>query len=101
MIVTVIGVLTEADDDAHARRGLQRALPHLMRLWAQTDSDHEPEEVALLVYSPGSFSAANAGPVRDLMPVVSPGVRLAFSMSDDPEASQSRFFVTSHAPNWS
>ena len=101
MIVTVIGVLAETQDDAHLKRGMRKALPHLMRLWTQTHPDAQPSKVFFLAYSPGHYSPAEAGPVRDLMPEVPSGARVSFSMTSDPEAAQSPFCLwDAYTPNW-
>jgi hypothetical protein len=76
-------------------------MPTLAKLWRQTYTDL-PETYYLLVHEEGAYDHGQSGPVRRLNPSAfakgSGSVPIICTMTDDPEAGQSKYCVWKIGP---
>jgi hypothetical protein len=94
---TVITYSEAAPSDRDAARHLAGpVVPTLVKFWRDTYGSL-PETYFLLVHQEGANDSGQAGPVRRLNPAVfakgSGAVPVACTMTDDPDAEQSKYCV--------
>lgn len=102
VIVTCVGAFQEPfSTTEQAKQATGLAMPHLMKLWVETDPTCKPAKVYYLACPEGGYAPAEHGPVRHLTPVSAGGFRVAFSMTDDPNAEASEWCTwVADAPAW-